>query len=108
MNGQDFEDLDSHFHDNQTAAADISGDVGSGTCTGQYGVDTGGAWRGPYVDNLNTLDPWDNPIVMVVNAGGKDTASLALSAGSDGVLDTTIGSTNAVGDDVAAQIVLKR
>jgi prepilin-type N-terminal cleavage/methylation domain-containing protein len=73
------------------------------------------SYRGPYLDGLTGLDPWSNPYIVNSDNLAKTGANsvnyaFALSAGPDGVIDTTqdiARSTNFTGgadDDIVSLI----
>lgn len=72
------------------------------------------SYRGPYLDGLTGLDPWSNPyIVNSKNLAKTGVNSVywafALSAGPDGVIDTTQDSLRTsnftIGDDDLASLI---
>ncbi len=103
LNGDDVEDLDSHFHNSQTAGGIADADA-STACNGLYTV---GSWKGPYVRELDMTDPWGQPVALIVNSYTTAIPSVAVSAGADETLDTDIAGTSAVGDDIAIPIILQ-
>ncbi|MEK6743446.1 MAG: type II secretion system protein GspG [Nitrospirota bacterium] len=61
-------------------------------------------WKGPYLAGVNA-DPWGN--AYITNADNFLAASGAvwiISAGPDGVIDTSVTNSTIVGDDVGARI----
>ena len=92
-------------------------DIGTHLNINKLNLDTSGifsggrvAYRGPYLDNLPD-DPWGNAyLVNADNVDGTTNMAFAISAGSDGTLDTTrdqalSGASVTVGnDDLVARI----
>lgn len=68
------------------------------------------AWKGPYTDAIPTVDAWGNPyLVNIGGAGSTPTAVLVVSAGANGIVETTGNlavTTNATpgGDDIISRV----
>jgi hypothetical protein len=56
-------------------------------------------WRGPYLENV-PMDPWGRAYVIDWHEPGEKKGLFVLSAGPDGIVNTTPRSTAVSGDDV--------
>src|SRR5262245_62747581 len=56
-------------------------------------------WRGPYLERV-PIDPWGRAYIVRLNGGHAHQPMLILSAGPDGVLNTTFSDGAITGDDV--------
>jgi hypothetical protein len=61
-------------------------------------------WRGPYLDHV-PIDPWGRAYVARIEASRPGRAGVVVSAGPDGVLDTTPDGDAIAGDDVGILLV---
>lgn len=67
-----------------------------------FGVDSGcfgSKWKGPYMTRVPE-DPWGNAYISNVGAFSGNTPVWILSAGPDGVVQTTALGTDLAGDDI--------
>ena len=69
------------------------------------------AWKGPYVDNISTSDPWGRSYVVNIRgaAPANDDMVVVVSAGPDGILQTdwanpTETAAAGAGDDIVARV----
>lgn len=64
----------------------------------------GDMWKGPYFGSVEA-DPWGNAyIVSALNFGVATAPVLIISAGPDGVFQTTAASNIALGDDIGIRV----
>lgn len=62
-------------------------------------------WKGPYITNLSE-DPWGNAYEINASTlvGGNTSVTWVISAGPDGIFQTSTGSTTISGDDIGIRI----
>ena len=68
------------------------------------------AWKGPYTDSIPSVDAWGNPyLVNIGDAATSAQAVFVLSAGANGIVETSADTTSvtnltAGGDDIIARV----
>jgi len=91
------EDLANHLVTNSPGTTATSDDYPSGT--GRF------RWKGPYITNLSE-DPWGNAYQINASTlvGGNTSPTWVISAGPDGIFQTSTSSTTLSGDDLGVRI----
>ena len=88
------DDLDDHLQNNRLL------DASQYPATGEF------AWRGAYLTATPT-DPWQNQFIINVRwlqPGATPHAVWVLSAGPDGIIETTFAQPNLAGDDIGFRV----
>lgn len=67
------------------------------------------AWKGPYTEAIPETDPWGQSYLVNIGGAADGSAVVAISAGPDGILQTTgntstTGNLTAQGDDIIARV----
>ncbi len=90
------ENLENHLVTNSPGTAATTDDYPS---TGKF------RWKGPYITNLSE-DPWGNAYQINASTlvGGNTSVTWVISAGPDGIFQTSTGSTTISGDDIGIRI----
>ena len=81
------------------------------TNAASYATTGSKAWKGPYVDNISTSDPWGRSYLVNIRgaAPANDDKVIVVSAGPDGILQTDWAddvetAATASGDDIVSRV----